>query len=166
GWAVVERGTGRAGDVLWVTGELGGAMEEVGGFVKHLDFEPRLAAGRALVGQATVMMDVSDGLAKDLPRLAKACGCGATVEVERLPVGEACGLAAARSGREVWRHALGDGEDYELLFACSPGVVPEVPGGLRVTAIGALVEGQGVEFRDAVGRSIDVSGEGWEHGRD
>ncbi|MEM6553144.1 MAG: thiamine-phosphate kinase [Planctomycetota bacterium] len=167
GWAVVERGTGRAGDVLWVTGELGGSMEQVKGRVKHLDFEPRLAAGRALVGQATAMMDLSDGLAQDLPRLAKACGCGATVEVDRLPMGRACRAARKRSGRGLWEHAVGDGEDYELLFACPPAVTPVVPGGLRLTAIGELDDGNGVEWMDGgSGEFFEVSGLGWEHGRD
>ncbi|MEM1213748.1 MAG: thiamine-phosphate kinase [Planctomycetota bacterium] len=166
GWAVVRRDKGRVGDVLWVTGELGGSMEDLEGFVKHLDFEPRLAAGKSLVGTATAMMDVSDGLAKDLPRLVKACGCGAQVEVDRLPMSEACRVAAGGSGRAEWEHAVGDGEDYELLFACPPGVTPVLPDGLAVTAIGELVAGDGVAFVGRDGGVLETAGMGWEHGRD
>lgn len=100
----VLRSGGRCGDRLFVTGRLGGSA---GGH--HLDFVPRLAEGRWLAGQAgaSAMMDLSDGLASDLPRLARASGCGFRVRLSSLP---------RRRGATV-RQALGDGEDYELLFS-------------------------------------------------
>ena len=104
----VTRGGGRVGDALFVTGRLGGSF--VTGH--HLDFRPRLPEARWLVSHFRVraMMDLSDGLAADLPRLARASGTGFAVEPGSLPVTEGCSL----------EQALGDGEDYELLFALSP----------------------------------------------
>jgi thiamine-monophosphate kinase len=100
----VRRSGGKAGDALYVTGRLGGTLSG-----KHLDFRPRLDEARWLVAhfQLHAMMDLSDGLAADLPRLAEASGCGYELDMDRLPMSPGC-LPA---------QALGDGEDYELLFA-------------------------------------------------
>ncbi|MEI6073136.1 MAG: thiamine-phosphate kinase [Verrucomicrobiae bacterium] len=96
----VLRSGGRPGDWLFVTGKLGGSLAG-----HHLDFIPRLAEGRWLARHVRphAMMDLSDGLGSDLPRMARASGCG--FHVESLPA--RCGTHAA----------LTDGEDYELLFA-------------------------------------------------
>ena len=98
----VLRSGGRPGDGLFVTGKLGGSIAG-----HHLDFIPRLAEGRWLARHVRphAMMDLSDGLGSDLPRLARASGCGFHVDIARLP---------ARRGA---RSALSDGEDYELLVA-------------------------------------------------
>jgi thiamine-monophosphate kinase len=103
----VLRSTGRAGDVLFVTGCLGGSRAG-----KHLDFTPRLAEARWLVAhfKPRAMMDLSDGLAADLPRLARASGCGFKLDEGRVPVTRGCTLA----------QAFGDGEDFELLLAVAP----------------------------------------------
>lgn len=131
----VTRGGGRAGDRLYVSGHLGGSFTSG----RHLSFRPRLAEARWLTGNFSIraMMDLSDGLAADLPRLARASGTGFVVEPERLPRTPGCTLA----------QALGDGEDYELLFAVGPKHAdklerawgerwPAVP----LTAIGELAE--------------------------
>lgn len=104
----VGRGGGRPGDVLFVTGVLGGSLAS--GW--HLQFRPRLAEARWLVQRfcPRAMMDVSDGLAADLPRLAAASRCGYAVDSAAVP---------CRAGVPL-RHALGDGEDFELLFAIDP----------------------------------------------
>lgn len=103
---VVLRSGGRPGDLLAVTGKLGGS---IGG--RHLGFEPRLAEGEWLAAHgATAMMDLSDGLARDLPRLAAASGCGAVVDRDALPRHRGCTV----------EQAMGDGEDYELLVALDP----------------------------------------------
>ena len=100
----VTRGGGKAGDFLYVTGRLGGSLAG-----RHLDFIPRLAEARWLAENFCVraMMDISDGLAADLPRLAKASGCGFEISGEKVPRNRGCTVA----------QALGDGEDFELLFA-------------------------------------------------
>jgi len=103
----VTRSGGRAGDFLYVTGRLGGSLA-----AKHLDFVPRLAEARWLTGHFRIraMMDISDGLAADLPRLAKASGCGFEICETGVPRNRGCTVA----------QALGDGEDFELLLAVHP----------------------------------------------
>ncbi len=112
GKAILRSGA-RAGDALYVTGRLGGSLDG-----RHLRFEPRLSEGVWLraEGWATAMMDLSDGVATDLPRLAAASGIGARVSVATIPVTRAAIRAAARDGRPAWQHALCDGEDFELMF--------------------------------------------------
>jgi thiamine-monophosphate kinase len=105
------RSTARAGDLVFVTGELGGS-----GAGRHLDFEPRLAEGRWLreSGFATSAIDISDGLVSDLQHIADASQLGATILEDSVPVSAAA--RAMRDEREPLDHALYDGEDFELLF--------------------------------------------------
>jgi len=101
----VTRAGGKPGDLLYVTGQLGGSIAG-----KHLDFIPRLAEARWLAAhfRPHAMMDLSDGLGTDLPRLAKASGCG--FELAEVPCSAGC----------TREQALTDGEDFELLFAVAP----------------------------------------------
>jgi thiamine-monophosphate kinase len=103
----VLRSGGRAGDSLYVTGRLGGSRT-----AKHLDFTPRLAEARWLTAhfRPTAMMDLSDGLAADLPRLARASGCGFSLNDADIP----------RTRGATVAQAFGDGEDFELLFSIEP----------------------------------------------
>lgn len=107
GGRYVCRSGGSPGDMLFVTGTLGNSIAG-----HHLDFLPRLKEGRWLSENARVsaMMDLSDGLGSDLPRLARMSGCGFGVDLSVLPLRK----GASPSG------ALSDGEDYELLFALPP----------------------------------------------
>ncbi|HWH91165.1 MAG TPA: thiamine-phosphate kinase [Candidatus Binatia bacterium] len=102
----VSRRGGKAGDDLFVTGRLGGALKQ-----KHLRFVPRIVESRWLTRNFPVhaMMDLSDGLGADLPRLAKASRVGFAVEMETLPVARGAKID----------NAISEGEDYELLFAIS-----------------------------------------------
>lgn len=108
------RSGGRPGDVLFVSGLLGGSLAS--GW--HLQFHPRLEQATWLVRNFRIraMMDLSDGLAADLPRMAAASGTGFRVFPTDLP---------RRPGVSV-AGALGDGEDFELLFALAPGQAAEV----------------------------------------
>jgi thiamine-monophosphate kinase len=110
GIAVLRSGA-RARDALYVTGHLGGA--HLPGNRHHLLFEPRLEAGRFLAENkwATAMMDLSDGLAADLPRLLDASKRGVRLDAAAIPLS-----CAARKTQAPLLHALGDGEDFELLF--------------------------------------------------
>ena len=103
----VRRSGGKAGDVLFVTGRLGGS-----GKGRHLKFIPRIDEARWLTKHFRIhaMMDLSDGLGADLPRLARASGIGFAIEESALP---------RHRGSSIQR-AINDGEDYELLFALSP----------------------------------------------
>jgi thiamine-monophosphate kinase len=129
----VLRSGGKAGDALYVTGRLGGSRAG-----KHLDFIPRLAEARWLTAhfRPTAMMDLSDGLAADLPRLARASGCGFFFDETKIPITRGASLA----------QALSDGEDFELLFAIGPKQATKLEAAWRsafprlpLTRIGALV---------------------------
>ena len=110
---VLTRRGARAGDWIYVTGELGGSI-----LGKHHRFVPRLPEGRWLAGRREVrcLMDVSDGLAKDLLELNPA-GLRPALSAAALPVSRAARTLARRDGRSAIDHALSDGEDFELLFA-------------------------------------------------
>jgi thiamine-monophosphate kinase len=103
---LLRRG-GKVGDDLFVTGQLGGAVKQ-----KHLRFIPRIAESRWLTKNFSIhaMMDVSDGLGVDLPRLARASKVGFKIKLENLPLSR---------GSKI-DNAVSEGEDYELLFAISP----------------------------------------------
>jgi thiamine-monophosphate kinase len=102
----VSRRGGKVGDDLFVTGRLGGALKQ-----KHLQFIPRIVESRWLTRNFPIhaMMDLSDGLGADLPRLAKASGVGFAIEIENLPLARGAKID----------NAISEGEDYELLFAIS-----------------------------------------------
>jgi thiamine-monophosphate kinase len=104
--AVSRRG-GEKGDDLFVTGKLGGSLRG-----KHLRFVPRIEESRWLTKNFRVhaMMDLSDGIGADLPRLARASKLGFKIDKEKLPLA---------SGAKI-DNAISDGEDYELLFAIAP----------------------------------------------
>ncbi len=102
----VTRHGGKPGDDLFVTGRLGGSIRG-----KHLRFMPRIHESRWLTGHFSIhaMMDLSDGLGSDLPRLAKASGVNFEIDKTSLPLSPGVRLA----------NAISDGEDFELLFAIS-----------------------------------------------
>ena len=91
----------------------------------HYRFTPRLAEGRWLARQKAVvaMMDVSDGVAKDIQSLTPR-GLVASVAPRSIPVSRAAVQAARLTGHHRWEHALRDGEDYELLFVVRAGTNP------------------------------------------
>jgi thiamine-monophosphate kinase len=103
----VSRRGGKPGDDLFVTGRLGGALKQ-----KHLKFVPRIAESHWLTKNFSIhaMIDLSDGLGADLPRLARASRVGFNIQPQDLP------LARGANTND----AISEGEDYELLFAISP----------------------------------------------
>ena len=155
------RGGARPGDVLVVTGRLGGAVRSG----RHLLPEPRLAAGARLVALgAHALMDLSDGLARDLPRLLEAGGVGAVVDLDALPL--APDLAGLSRDRAL-AAAVGEGEDYELLAALSPRAASRalddpVLAATGLTRIGRVVAAPGLGWR-LDGRAVPAPAAGWEH---
>jgi thiamine-monophosphate kinase len=103
----VGRNGGKVNDDLFVTGQLGGSIRG-----RHLNFVPRIAEARWLARHFNVhaMIDLSDGLGADLPRLARGSKLGFRLDESALPVAGGC----------TTQQAISDGEDYELLFALSP----------------------------------------------
>jgi thiamine-monophosphate kinase len=147
GRALLRSGA-RAGDRVFVTGTLGGAaLERAQGRVRRAA-EPRVAAGRALLGVRGVggCIDVSDGLVADLGHVCRASGVRARIAPERIPVPRGFAAACARAGRDPLRLALAGGEDYELLFtargpAARAGALARRLG-VAVTEIGRIEAGR------------------------
>ncbi|MCA9320073.1 MAG: thiamine-monophosphate kinase [Planctomycetes bacterium] len=111
--APVLRSGARPGELIVVTGELGGSLAG-----RHHDFEPRLdeAAWLVAAGPPTAMTDISDGLVRDLANILVASGCGAVLDAAAIPCSMAAQDLSQTSGRRPLDHALEDGEDFELLF--------------------------------------------------
>ena len=186
----IRRSTAHTGDVIAVTGSLGRAAaglavlerEEAPGGVDaaaldevtaaHLRPQPRVAEGRWLAeaGGVTAMMDLSDGLGIDLPRLVSESRVGARVDVERLPIAVATRAVAGALDVDPFTWATGGGEDYELLVVCEPGAFEHLRDGLAkaghtpLTAVGEIVAGSGVRWHDSRGRAVPVA-VGFEHFR-
>jgi len=109
------RDRARPGELVLVSGPLGGSR-----LGRHLEPRPRFeVAGFLSALGARALMDVSDGLALDLARLAVAARV--RIDLEHVPIHADARLAARASGRSPREHALGDGEDYELLGTLAPG---------------------------------------------
>jgi thiamine-monophosphate kinase len=149
----------------------GDAAPAVEAFVRP---SPRVAAGRALAesGRVHAMMDLSDGLASDLARLARASGLGARVEAAWVPIAPGARAVAQALGGDALDWALTGGEDFELLFTCGSGevgllgeLVAEAAGGLAVTQVGRLGRGPGVVLADG-DREEPIGMRGFDHFRE
>jgi thiamine-monophosphate kinase len=156
GKAVLRSGA-KAGDAIFVTGQLGGSLA-----AKHLEFEPRLAEARWLAEHFSLhaMLDISDGLAGDLPHILKASGVGAELLASAIPISRAARLAAKgrNSPKPPLLAALTDGEDFELLFTVASGdAVPLLDAwkkqfpNLPLSCSGKIAAGQGIRIRDKEG---------------
>jgi thiamine-monophosphate kinase len=134
------RSGARVGDAIYVTGELGGSI-----LGRHLRPVPRFKEARLLrrAGGVGGVIDISDGLALDLFRVARASEVGAVIDAGRVPVSRAAKLLAKRTGRTPLDHALGDGEDYELLFTLDGPAARRLEAvwnlGTRLTRIGEVL---------------------------
>jgi thiamine-monophosphate kinase len=155
----------RAGDALFVTGELGGSLAG-----KHLQFQPRLAEGRWLAEHFSIhaMIDLSDGLAGDVRHLMERGKVGAELLAGAIPISRAARRRAGsgRSPKPPLLAALTDGEDYELLFAAARrDAAPladawrkEFPK-VRLSCIGKITAAPGLNLRDEEGvRALQAHG--------
>jgi thiamine-monophosphate kinase len=113
----VLRSGAKPGDWVFVTGPLGGSI-----LGHHLDFTPRISEALALNAAVALhaMCDISDGLAADLSHILKESNCGAVLDADRIPIASAATELSQTSGKSSLDHALGDGEDFELVFTVSP----------------------------------------------
>lgn len=157
----ITRAGAQPGDAVYVTGALGGSVEQ-DGMGRHLTFEPRineaLELASILKDDLHAMIDISDGLGRDAMHIAEQSHVAIELDAERIP---------AAPGLD-WRRVVSDGEDYELCFTLSKtAALPERIGAIAVTRIGhiaALAPGESPRcgVTDG-GELIDVSELGWQH---
>ncbi len=150
----IYRSGAKAGDAILVTGRLGGSLASG----RHLSFSPRLAEARWLTEHFKLhaMMDLSDGLAKDLPRMMKASGTDFRIDLQTLP----CHLGMNTQA------ALSDGEDYELLFTIAAAEVESLLSAWQQTFADNLklsVIGEVLTQTESQGDQINQLDGGWEH---
>lgn len=162
--APVLRSGARPGDVLVVTGPLGGSLDSG----RHLTFEPRLHAANWILQhlQIHAMMDLSDGLCLDLHRMMEASSTGAELMRELIPIHSDVD-SEMDPGRRV-HHALSDGEDFELLLAVdadswkktSP--LPE-SADWQLIEVGRVISGNQCFLKEATGEMNLMELSGWQH---
>lgn len=157
----IRRSGARPGDLIGVTGRLGGSI-----LGRHLRVRPRIREALALQEALTLhaMIDVSDGFAADLSHVLDESGVGARIDAARIPVHPDAKRLARRTGRPPLAHALGDGEDHELLFAFSAPDEARLPArvaGCAVTVVGRILprrEGRWMELPDKSSARLCPSG--------
>jgi thiamine-monophosphate kinase len=160
----LTRGGARPGDHVLVTGGLGGSI-----LGRHLRVEPRVREALLLHERYELHagMDISDGLALDASRLAAASGCGIALRLAEIPVSADAERLAATTGRPSVEHALGDGEDFELLLTAAPEVAEQLvrdqPLGIPLTRVGECVAVLGLWEIDAAGALKPLVATGYEH---
>ncbi len=171
----VRRSGARAGDSIYITGELGHSAailhqlengKSVGSprskaVAAHFFPSPRITVGRELRrrGLVSSMIDLSDGLSTDLARICTESKVGALVAEHSIP-------RPSTPGTSALHFALHGGEDYELLFTVpGPRVLPPKIAGVRVTRIGEIIRGRGVWLTDSHGQRKRLGPAGWEHFR-
>jgi len=158
--AQIRRSGARNGDVIAVTGPLGGSI-----LVKHLRFTPRVREGLELNRRFDVhsMIDISDGLSTDLGHVCDESGVGAVLYEELLPASRDAKRLARKDRRPVLDHVLNDGEDYELLFTLPASESSKLERSRLGTVIGQVTSMQGLYLQDAKGRLREIERRGWEH---
>jgi len=177
---LIGRGGAQPGDALVLTGEIGGAAagllllqrpelatsvpSEIAARLRlrQLDPLPRLAAGQALAGAgARAMIDLSDGLGGDARHLAEASAASIRIDAAALPLAPGVAEVAAAAGRDPLELAASGGEDYELLAALPPDRLAAASAAIeetRLTRIGEVFDGKGVEVRLPGGAILEPTG--------
>lgn len=182
GGAAPDRRAGRAGHDLWVSGVIGDgwlglqaaldapevpAMHRAWLIERYRLPQPRLALAALLRRYAAAALDVSDGLAADAGKLARACGCGVEIWLDAAPL-SAAGVAFLGDPPDEARRlqlACG-GDDYEVLFSAEPTARAAIEAGqwgAPVTRIGRLVAGGGLRVLGGDGRALEPDEAGFAH---
>jgi thiamine-monophosphate kinase len=188
---LVYRSGAKPGDILCVTGDLGAAYlglqileREKQVFLADPQMQPQLSDKEYLIrrqlkpearldsveyfGKAglvpTAMIDVSDGLASDLMHICKASGTGAYLEEAQVPIHDEARLQAMEFRLDPITCALHGGEDYELLFAVTPGDLDKVRFMDSVYIIGEITPAEdGVKLHTSGGQIHELTAQGWTH---
>ncbi len=177
---MLTRSAARPGEQAAVTGHLGAAaagMQVLAGNIQldtgaadllknaFLRPRPRIAEGQLLVDHGVrAAIDISDGLLSDLAHVCRSSGVGSRIEADGVPVHPA---VKAGFGDRALELALSGGEDYELLFTASPGVIEQVKkaASCPITVIGEITADNigEVAVVDSLGKPLSLSKKGWEH---
>jgi thiamine-monophosphate kinase len=177
GKALLRSGA-RPGDLIYVSGELGGSAAAVLAmrakpkrklkpqeYPRHFFPEPRIELGRILREKnlATAMIDTSDGLSTDLSHICEESGVGAELQVKAIPR-----ASVGKPSREVdLRMAVHGGEDYELLFTAGANKrIPSRIAGVAITQIGRVTRGRSIFVFNPASIGYELEPRGWEHFRE
>jgi thiamine-monophosphate kinase len=151
----VKRSTAKIGDVICVTGNLGGSIIK-----RHLEFQPRIKEALAIAeAGANSMMDISDGLSTDLNHICRLSKKGAILEAAKIPVSK---------DANTLQNALNDGEDFELLFTIPSKNFERLKKNwkfkkVKLTAIGKITKGCLVKIKMPTGKICDLFPGGYDH---
>lgn len=160
-----RRSGAQSGDVLLVTGPLGGSI-----LGRHFDFEPRIDEALHLAEHYEVhaAIDISDGLSLDVWRLCQESRRGAMLDLPSIPISLAADELELRDGCTALDHALSDGEDFELVLALPPQeaerLLRDQPLNVSVTRIGQIIDAPRLLARDAAGTETELTPTGFLHG--
>ncbi len=160
----LARSGAQPGDWLLATGQFGGSI-----LGRHLDVQPRVREALLLHDRYELHagIDVSDGLALDTWRLAEASGCGAAIDLAAVPISPAAVELAKQDDRTPLEHALGDGEDFELVLAVPPVaadcILRDQPLDVPMTRIGEMIARKGLWQLTEEGGYRPLEPTGWLH---
>ena len=155
---------GRAGDVVFVSGELGGSL-----LGHHLTFTPRIELAKRLNRRypITALTDISDSLALDLAELASASNAGFEIKATHIPISASAVEAANERGTSPLEAALYDGEDFELIVCIPPDQADSVQAdddlGVKLSRIGRLTSKRECRLVDRTGTSRLLEVRGYDH---
>jgi thiamine-monophosphate kinase len=179
--SALRRSGAKAGNDVWVSGNLGDAALAVAhrhgklvlgesdyheALLRLYEPTPRVALGQALRGLATSAIDISDGLLADLGHICRLSGVGATVELASIPVST---IGARHFASDAGLTAIvAGGDDYELCFTAPANARESITDltnvlGIPLTRIGQVKRGKGVSLLGADGKPMRIDGRGFDH---
>ncbi len=155
----VRRDGAKSGDIICVTGSLGGSMHG-----KHLNFTPRVSEALQIAKTVSInaMIDISDGLSTDLNRICRMSKVGALIEADKIPISD-----DARKSKNPLASALNDGEDFELLFTVTSEDYDRLksnpPTPTPITKIGTVTYLEAIQIKMPDGKTCELAAKGYDH---
>lgn len=167
---LIKRNGAQAGDMVLITGTLGGASASLHKKRFHLP-HPRLKESQILAGSGkiTAMIDLSDGLSSDIGHICTQGNVGVRLHTNKLPISPATSKVAAQIKKEPWEIALNGGEDYELCFTVSPQNADMIKTAIeqktrtKVTIVGEILKHPKQILVLPDGKEIKLEKRGWNH---